>query len=517
MLRANGSGTAGTGFATLPGSGRPTRVVMTATESRSTPSASTSIDISYGLRHQVLSPIEVLGQSIANIAPTGTPAVVIPLVFAVAGPGTGFAYVFALVAVLLVSSALSEFARRSASPGSIYTYIAMGLGPHWGIVAGWTLLVAYIGCAASVTSGFANYVNVFYKSVFNVPTGLSTTALTATMFLGVCSALLVAYKDMKLSARLSLLLELASLSFILVVIAATLVRRGAHFDYEQLHLETIGAGNLRLGVVLAIFSFTGFESATSLGCEASAPLRTIPRAMFRSGILVGALFILSSYAEIIGFADGGARLDESDAPLQFLATRAGIGAFGLAITIGAVISFFACILASINSAARILLLMSRHGIFNSSLGDVHEVNRTPHVAVTIAAALSFLPAGILAWLGIRMFDIYGLVGTTATIGFIVSYIIVSVAAPIYLHRRGELRARHLVAHTAAVIFMGIALEGAVYPLPVAPSVYSIYASIVLVAIGALWGVAVHLLSPGVHTRIRSDLAAIGSRFHSSGK
>jgi hypothetical protein len=58
---------------------------------------------SYGLKNQVLSHAEVLGQSIANIAPTGTPTVVVPLVFAAALSGTWFAYLFALIGILLVS------------------------------------------------------------------------------------------------------------------------------------------------------------------------------------------------------------------------------------------------------------------------------------------------------------------------------------------------------------------------------------------------------------------------------
>jgi amino acid transporter len=472
----------------------------------------TAVGSSYGLRYQVLTPIEVLGQSIANIAPTGTPAVVIPLVYAAAGKGTGFAYLFAMLAVLLVSLNISQFARRSASPGSIYTYIAMGLGPQWGILAGWTLLIAYIGCAASVTSGFTNYVNVLFRDAFALPDGLSTLALTAIMFLGVAGAWLIAYKDMKLSAQLALLLELVSLLFIIIVVIATLIKHGAHFDYSQFYIADIGSSNLRLGLVLAIFSFTGFESATSLGSEASTPLRTIPRAMIRSSIIVGVLFVLSTYTEIVGFADGSLPLDASDAPLQVLATRAGIGYFGVAITIGAIISFFACILASINSAARILLLMSRHGVFSASFGDVHAINQTPHVAVGIAAVLSFVPAGLLAWLGVRMFDIYGLIGTTATIGFILSYIIVSVAAPIYLHRRGELRPRHVVAQVGAIAFMAIALAGAVYPLPSAPGLYSIYAIIVLVGIGIVWGALLHVCAPSVRGRIQSDLAVIGTRF-----
>ena len=36
-----------------------------------------------------------------------------------------------------------------------------------------------------------------------------------------------------------------------------------------------GSG-LRLGLVLALFSFVGFESATTLGSEAHNPLKTIP-------------------------------------------------------------------------------------------------------------------------------------------------------------------------------------------------------------------------------------------------
>ncbi|MEI7695416.1 MAG: hypothetical protein WCI64_07210 [Chlorobium sp.] len=35
---------------------------------------------SYGLKSGSLSPLETLGQSVANIAPTATPTVVIPLV-----------------------------------------------------------------------------------------------------------------------------------------------------------------------------------------------------------------------------------------------------------------------------------------------------------------------------------------------------------------------------------------------------------------------------------------------------
>jgi len=474
--------------------------------------APVSDDASYGLKNQVLSPLEVLGQSVANIAPTGTPAVVIPLVFAAAGNGTWFAYLFALVGVLFVSWSINQFARRSASPGSIYTYIAQGLGPTWGIAAGWTLLIAYIGCAASVTTGFTNYVNVLFRDVTGSTDGLPAWGLTLVILASVVGSWLIAYKDVKLSTRLTLGLEFLSLAFILVVVVATLIARGGNIDWSQIKLDGLTVDNLRLGLVLAIFSFTGFESAASLGSEATRPLHTIPRAVIQSIILVGVLFVIASYTEVAGFIGQATTLDKSDAPLQVLADTAGIGSFGVAITIGAVFSFFACVLASLNSAGRILFLMSRHGVFNNALGGVHADNKTPHLAVAATAVLAFVPAGILASLGNGMFDIYGWIGTTATLGFILTYIGVSIAAPVYLAKRGELRPVTLIIPVIAVLLLLIALVGAVYPLPEGPAAYPIYAFLILLAAGVAWGVVLRLAVPAVKGRINADLKAIDERY-----
>ena len=59
-------------------------------------------DHSYGLKSETLSPWETIGQSVANIAPTATPTVVIPLVFAVSGGGTWLAYLIATISILFV-------------------------------------------------------------------------------------------------------------------------------------------------------------------------------------------------------------------------------------------------------------------------------------------------------------------------------------------------------------------------------------------------------------------------------
>src|SRR5580692_7251052 len=115
---------------------------------------------SYGLRREVLSPMETLAQSVSTIAPTTTPVATIPLVCALAGNGTWLAYVLATFAILLVALCISRFARYSSSPGSLYTYASMILPPWMGAVAAWSLLLAYIATGASVAGGFYHYANV---------------------------------------------------------------------------------------------------------------------------------------------------------------------------------------------------------------------------------------------------------------------------------------------------------------------------------------------------------------------
>src|ERR1700728_4084758 len=115
---------------------------------------------SYGLRREILSPMETLAQSVSTIAPTTKPAATIPLVCALAGNGAWLAYVLATIAILLVAWCIGRFARYSASPGSLYTYASMILPPWLGAVTAWSLLLAYIATGSSVIGGSYPFTNL---------------------------------------------------------------------------------------------------------------------------------------------------------------------------------------------------------------------------------------------------------------------------------------------------------------------------------------------------------------------
>ena len=439
------------------------------------------IDHSHGLRQDALSPLETLAQSISSIAPTAGPTVLIPLAFALSGNGTWFAYLLATVALCLVAMNISVFARDSASSGSLYTYAASVLPGPVGRLSAWALLIAYIGTASAVTGGFTNYLNILLQTLMGVYA--SNVLLTATI---IFFATWIAYRDVKISARLMLAFEVVSVSLIGLIIVATLWKHGPHLDSDQFTLRGVSPQPVRLGLVIAIFSFVGFESATTLGAEAKNPLHTVPRAVVLSAIFAGAFFMTCAYAEVLGFKTAHQDLGTSSAPLRLLAERTGLGVMDPLIDLGAVLSFFACALSCITASARILLIMAHDGLAHRRLADVHYRNATPGKAAILSGIFAFLPAAILAQRGATGFDINGWMGSLATYGFITSYILVCLAMPFYLHKRNQLSGRAIALSASATLFMVAALASSIYPIPPAPYSWLVALFLIYMAAGFVW-------------------------------
>jgi len=436
----------------------------------------------YGLRREILSPMETLAQSVSTMAPTTTPAATIPLVCALAGNGTWLAYVLATAAVLLVALCIGRYARISASPGSLYTYAAMTLPPWLGATVAWSLLLAYVATGSSVIGGFYHYANLL---LLRDATGhVYLAVLLSLLVTGV--SIWIAYRDVKISARLMLWIEALSVTVIMVMVVLLLVRHGWHWDWDELHLRGMTGSGLRLGLVLALFSFVGFESATTLGSEARNPLKAIPRAVIQSAILAGAFFTVCAYAEVLGFHTAGQDLGTSPAPMHVLAQVAGSPVLGLLIDIGALVSLFAGTLACITAAARVLLLMAHNGLAHGSFRTTHALNQTPSRAVVITGVAAVFPVAVLAARGASGLDVYGWLGSLATYGFIVAYALVCVALPRYLRDHGVYRPGAQIIPWLAGIAMLLALVGNLYPVPEGPYGTLPYIYLAYLTAGLAW-------------------------------
>jgi amino acid transporter len=461
-------------------------------------SESASYVANYGLQRGILSPMETLAQSVSTMAPTTTPAATIPLVCALAGNGTWLAYVLATGAIFLVGLCIARYARHSASPGSLYTYATMTLPPWLSATVAWSLLLAYVATGSSVIGGFYHYANLLLRDA----TGhVFSAVLLSLLVTGI--SIWIAYRDVKISARLMLWIEAASVSVIVIVVALVLLRHGWHLDADQLHLRGMTGSGLRLGLVLALFSFVGFESATTLGAEAHNPLQTIPRAVIQTAVLAGAFFTICAYAEILGFHTVGQDLGKSEAPMYVVAQVGGVPILGLLIDIGALVSLFAGTLACITAAARVLLRMAHDGLAHDWFCATHARNHTPSRAVVVTGIAAVLPVAVLAARGASGLDVYGWLGALATYGFIVAYALVCVALPHYLRQHEAFKPGAQIIPWLAAAAMLLALVGNLYPAQEGPYGKLPYIFLVYVIAGLGW----FLLGARKQTALAATIAA----------
>lgn len=416
-----------------------------------------------GLKKAVLTPLETLAQSIAGIAPSATPGMLIPIVFGFAGNGTWLCYVLATIGILFTAQCINEFASRSACPGSLYSFVSQGFGAQAGILTGWALLFAYVFCGAACITEFAIYALSLSKHFLNLQ--LSSQLM---MLVSAFTVALFAYKNIKLSAEVMLWLELMSVSLIVFIVAMVVGQHGLSPDWQQLSLRGVTFESVRMGLVMAIFGFVAFESAASLGSEAINPLKSIPRAIMRSVIFSGSFFALAAYAMVLSFHGNPTSLDKCSTPLLIVSSNVGIPVLGHLVDVGIMLSFFAAGLANLNAAARAIYKMSQNGIFHNWFARTHHHNGTPHVAVVVSTCLSLTIALTLAAFNCPLLDIVGWLGTLATFGFIYAYMATSISAATMLRSEKALTLPKMIVVGMSILVLTVALVGSLYPAPPFP-------------------------------------------------
>jgi amino acid transporter len=417
------------------------------------------------LRHNCVSFVENLAQTIGSMAPSGGLTMFIPLVFANAGNGTWLLYVPVAAGYTLLAANINVFTSRTASAGSFSTYAELGLGPLAGLVAGWTyfatLVFAVADCAPSVG---------FYAAQVASQLGLHMPAAVAVSLMAgsVAAAWWAARRGISLSTNLMLGVECLSLGTMAALAILFVIHTGKWLDGDQFHLAGVKPKGMRLGIILAFMSLTGFESVTTLGEESRHALKAIPRAILACILPIGLMYLTMAYVVTMAFRGSGLDLARTLVPFDYLAVAAGVPHLAIIVGIGITLSFFACMLGCMNAAARVLFALARRGQFWPGFGIAHPVNASPHRAIALVGIVALvLPLALVAC-GVRLEDGMAYGAQLASLGFVSTYLWACISAPFFLGRRGELRWRHIALSASALAIFGFALAASVYPAPPAP-------------------------------------------------
>ncbi|MGA8035350.1 MAG: APC family permease [Candidatus Acidiferrales bacterium] len=424
------------------------------------------------LRHDYLSFLEDTAQSLGAMAPAGTLGVVIPLLIARGGNGTWLAFLVTLVAFLLVCFCVSRFAQYSASAGAFATYAELGLGRRAGVTTGWAYVIAMMYGVASAAPSAAYYADVFLTEVTGTPgTALRGAILTVIVIL---VSWLVSFRDIKLSTKIMLALELATLAVMLGVVALAMRHTHAWIDPPQMRLDGAHFASFQLTLVFGFMTLAGFETVTTLGEESTNATRTIPRVILCNVVPIGLLYLVMIYCLISIARKIGLDLGTLDAPFDGIARAIHLPALGYISSLGIALSYFACTLAQLNAGARVLYHLAQENMFAPRFGEAHPRNHTPHRALALLSIIGVgVPLGMMA-LHVTLIDVVNYVTQLTSFGFIASYFMVCLALPFYLRRKGILRPVDSLFATGAMIILGIVLLLSVFPIPTAPWLYLPY-------------------------------------------
>ncbi len=455
------------------------------------------------LRKDSLSFLETLGQSVANVSPTLTPALSIAVVAGIAGTGSWFVFVLAAIAMLVVGVNVGKLTRKIPAAGSFFLYVSRTLGPSWGMLSGWSMLAAYLTTAMALTVA----TSIFVKTML---TGLGVTwappNIVIYAFISVL-AWFLSSRDIRISSRIGLSLEAVSVVIIMFVCLMVLVKYGFKLDMKQITMQGLAPSAVPQAIVFGIFSFVGFESAATLAKETRDPEIIIPRAINWTAIAAGLFFVFTTYVITLGFGDDAAKLGASSAPLADILSHESPLLTAI-VYFGAAISSFACALASLNAFGRLLFSLGRYQFVHQSMGMVHADHKTPYLALAVGAVINFVLCAAFIRAGSET-DTFGWYGTLASFGFIVVYLLCSLCAPLYLKKVGEVTAKDYALGGLGAILMVGAVVGSLYPIPAYPLNLLPYIFLAYLLVGVAWFFILKLRAPQTLLGIEKDMEVAG--------
>ncbi len=248
------------------------------------------------------------------------------------------------------------------------------------------------------------------------------------------------FYGIRTSARLGTILGLFEIAVFGVLAVFFVVHAGSHntlsvFTTKYTPPGFRGLAGVIGGSVYTILAFGGFEGAAPLAEEARNPRRTIPRAVLLATLLIGALYVFTTYA-----------VDVAYGPAKFAHFTTGTGAAsweGMARSLYGLFWFFVFLAivnstiananAGVNVSSRTAYAMGRIGAFPRFLAQVHPKHHSPAVAILTGFVIT-VAVTLGLGLGYDPVTAFVMVATALVIVLAAIYIVMNAACIGYFSR-----------------------------------------------------------------------------------
>ena len=336
----------------------------------------------------------VLAQSVGFMGPVFSVATLLPLVVGLSATGRG-AGVATPIAIFIAGLGMfgagwviAQYAKRIQLCGSLYEYICDAFGPRVGVVAGWGYYGAMLVLGAATFLILGGMTQDFLLTAFSVD--LPWWPISLAFVVAVVSVVII---GVQISVRAQLALVLISLGVVLIFSLYIIFKGGLgghSLSAAPLNPLSVGGLDLLYGVLYGINMFIGYESAANLAEETDNPKRHIPRAVLWSLTIVGVYYLITAYAQAVGFGLDGEAWKASVFPLQVLASGHDFGStgFGNVMAVLIILDVVAVAIGVGVAATRGMLGMARAGRLPSALARLHPRFGTPVVGAALFGVVS---------------------------------------------------------------------------------------------------------------------------------
>lgn len=363
---------------------------------------------------------------IAAAAPITVVAANFPIILLEsASVGMPLMILLATVILLLFSTGYAWMTPHVPDAGAFYSYVDRGLGRRAGLGAAAIALLSYVLLTVSMTC----YLGVQASNLVELWTGLSVPWWLVSAFMLLIVGLL-GYRQIDLSAKVLgvvLILEIVAV----VAIDIGVLASGREISAAPFSIAEATSGAPGLGLLFAFLGFFGFEATAVFRSEAHDPERTVPRATYIAVVVIGLLYIVSSWLVISGLGADAAvgRAEENpDGVVVELAGEVVAPIMADVVQVLVVSSMFACMLAFHNIVTRYLFTLGQRGVLPQRLGGVHPRHHAPSRAslwVSIVTSAVVL-VSIVARLD-PVTEIYAWYSGAGAVGVLVMMVMTSIA------------------------------------------------------------------------------------------
>ena len=302
------------------------------------------------------------------------------------GPASVYAYLLAAAGIGIIMACLAEVASQFRDAGGPYLYARAALGRFTGIQVAWLVWLTRLASAAANANLFVIYLAEFWPAASRPLNRL----FILTLVVGVLAV--VNYRGVSSGTQVSNFFTLAKLLPLAIFIVAGLLYLHSH---GRVPLQPTAALHWSEALLLLVFAYGGFESATLPMAEAKDPRRNAPFALLVSLAATTLIYTLVQVVVMGTLSDPTA----TDRPLA-AAVRVIAGPLGAALmSVGALAAVYGLMSSSMLNTPRLTYALAQRGDFPAQFAAVHPRFRTPHVSIVVYSVLSWVltVAGSFRW------------------------------------------------------------------------------------------------------------------------